>query len=132
MLSNNWEKSAVLEALANDKNYITNTYKFDPKEAQKNICGLTKENEVIECGICYDEFEEKDILQVSECGHKACFECVQDYCKAKMGMGNDAIYTKCVECLFMMPESIFKKTLNEEEYERYQMYLRKSFVDLNS
>lgn len=45
-------------------------------------------------------------------------------------MGNDAIATRCVECKFAMPESIFKKTLDEEEFKRYQKYLRKSFVDL--
>ena len=91
LLANRWDKSAVAESLAKDKNYIENTFKYDPKEAQKTICGLKQEAEdsTITCGICYDDCDEKDIIQVSECGHRACFECVQDYCKAKMGMGND-------------------------------------------
>ena len=42
-----------------------------------------------------------------------------EYCKAKLEMGSDVVYTRCVACLFTMPEEVFQKFLTENEYKRY-------------
>ena len=119
LLTNHWDRQAVLDALESDKDYVLNTFKFDPKEAQAKRCGL-KQDESMECGVCFDEVEnEEDMMTIGECGHRACRECVTDYCKAKLAMANDCIYTRCVACKFTIPEKVFKQTLSEDEFARY-------------
>ena len=99
LITNNWDKKAIHEEMQKDVDYIKNTFNFDPKEAEARACGLKKEEEgTLTCGVCYDDCEQGDIVTIKECGHKACFECIQDYCKAKLQMGNDAIATQSGAC----------------------------------
>lgn len=84
LITNNWDKKAIAEEMQKDPEYVKNTFKFDPKEAEAKACGLKQEEGPVTCGVCYDDCEQEDILTINECGHKACFECIQDYCKAKL------------------------------------------------
>ena len=86
LITNNWDKKAIYEEMQKDVEYIKNTFKFDPKEAEAKACGLKQEEDgALTCGVCYDdECKPEDIVTIRECGHKACFECIQDYCKAKI------------------------------------------------
>ena len=116
LLNNDWGRSAVANAMQ-DKDYIQNKFKFDPHEAKESISKLTKSR--FECGVCYEELDETDTVRISECGHRACNDCVTDYCKAKVAMGAEVVYTRCVGCKFSMPEDVFKKTLSQDEYNIY-------------
>ena len=116
LLSNSWGRKEVIDALAGDKNYIMNTFKYDPKVQIKVKLNSPKKDAKLQCGVCYEESSGSEIVTISECGHHACNECVKDYCKAKITMGNDVVYTRCVACKFPMPESIFKDALSDDEY----------------
>jgi len=52
--------------------------------------------------------------------------------EAKISDGPDAIFAYCPDekCNMIVPESLFKKLVTPEKYEKYQYYLFKSFIDL--
>ena len=106
LLTNGWTRKEVIEAMASDPEYVKKTFKFDPEEAKATVAGNSQES-VFDCGVCYDEIENKDLIQIDECGHRACRECFGDYCKSKVAAGSDAVYSFCVECKFPIPEKIF-------------------------
>ena len=60
LIANNWDEKSITDEMEKDRDYIKNTFKFDPKEAEAKACGLKKEEDeesTLTCGVCYDDCE---------------------------------------------------------------------------
>ena len=69
---------------------------------------------------------------MDDCGHMLCTDCFPMYAQSKV-MGADGVYALCPDqkCAMIVPPALFKKVLSEEEYEKYESFLLKSFVELS-
>ena len=48
-----------------------------------------------------------------------------------MNQGAECITTTCSMCKIVLPDQVFKAVLSQAQYERYQMFLYKSYVDIS-
>lgn len=70
---------------------------------------------------------------MSDCGHFLCRDCYSDYLSSQLTQGPDCIYTicPCAPCKLIVPNALFKEALSPVNYERFNYYYTKSFVDIN-
>ena len=84
LIKNQWNRKNVVEATSNDPDYMKTNFKFDPDvPAPPN----ERTDGKFDCAVCYDEYEDKDRVQIEECGHTACNECIKDFVNAKLQDG---------------------------------------------
>jgi ariadne-1 len=88
------------------------------------------------CLVCY--MEESDCeggFFSLTCKHNFCVDCWVQYLKANVFDHRQVLFTKCQQkdCNLIVPESIFKKFLKDEEsLENLKTGIRKNFTDYNS
>ena len=84
--------------------------------------------------VCGESFTTKSPGAALECKHRFCDECWKGVCKAAISKGRESIYSRCpfLKCFMKISRSLFKKFCNSEEYEKYMLYLCKSYTDESS
>lgn len=127
LIKNMWNKETVINQYLEDPDMISKTLHFNPY-ASVPTQGISAGP--IFCEVCYDE---KPSSMGMECGHRLCSDCYKDYLVSQIALGPDSIYTVCpvAPCKLIVPAELFKAVLDEEQYQRYIYYYKKSYVDVN-
>eukprot|EP01098_Paradermamoeba_levis_P017098 TRINITY_DN959_c0_g2_i1.p1 TRINITY_DN959_c0_g2~~TRINITY_DN959_c0_g2_i1.p1 ORF type:complete len:519 (+),score=148.78 TRINITY_DN959_c0_g2_i1:68-1624(+) len=128
------EAAALLRHFKWRKEVLTENY-FDDPNKNKRAAGIfeqnTKKNKIgiQSCLICYDDIEPKDLLFIA-CGHTFCAPCWNKYLSLKIQEG-EAIGITCMatKCGCIVPEEIVQRTVPDEIYQRYTLFIAKGFVD---
>ena len=88
-----------------DQDDIIKEDRFDPKV--ESHC----------CPVCYGDYT-KDELVIVECQHYLCTTCFYYYMSTAVKSGPRCVQTVCpmTKCNQLMPPSLFKKIVSEEDY----------------
>lgn len=86
----------------------------------------------LSCRICGDEFTQSQGFAMG-CDHWFCRPCYTEYLKTQVGDGPICIRTKCPEykCVQALCRSIFECFLDDENYQKYRMYVTRNFIENN-
>jgi len=91
--------------------------------------------EEFECPCCMEDFDpdSEDIVSIETCGHSMCIDCYEAYLEQKMTDGTTCITSTCSDenCHVILPDSVFKRVLSTEKYNRYHFFMYKSYVDMS-
>lgn len=87
-------------------------------------------DEEIECRICDDDFPLEETLAIG-CGHRFCEDCWKDYLEERTNRGVSNVLSPCpsYKCPAVVPDTLFEKVLDEEDYKKYQHLIVRSFVE---
>ena len=128
LLKNSWDNQKAMKALL-DPSYIEKTFNFSGKDQEPQ----EDESKEFMCECCYCECDKAtEGIAMEDCGHMLCTDCFPMYAQSKV-MGADGVYALCPDkkCQLIVPPETFRKCLTGQEYERYEQFLLKSYVDLS-
>lgn len=86
----------------------------------------------VQCKVCLETFPYGQTEGLA-CGHRFCVECWAPYLKYKVLEGSTCIFTTCPmkDCREIVPQNVFKNTLDVGVFGKYQKFLIESYVDIN-
>jgi len=86
----------------------------------------------MECPICMENCSSKNSYALG-CGHRYCNDCWQQYLMTALESAHTVTSTRCPfpKCNALVHDDAFNTHLSKKAYERYQLFLRRSFVDSN-
>jgi len=84
------------------------------------------------CGICFEDFERSELFSTG-CEHAFCADCWSGYVSSKLGDGNPVVNTTCpmTKCSVKVQESTLRRFLSDEDRQKFNNLLWRSFVELN-
>ena len=128
LVKNGWNIEWTKEAFGNDLDYVQKTFKFEVGQ-----CSDMKKGEPFLCPVCYDEYEQKDVIVLEYCGHGLCTECYKHHLLAKISLGPECVHSICpdMKCNMIIPPRVFKSILTTKQYAQYKMHLVNSFVNIS-
>ena len=80
------------------------------------------QEETFVCQCCFVDCDrETEAIVMEDCGHMLCTDCFPMYCSSKV-MGADGVYALCPDqkCNLIVPPTVFKQCLTDQEYARYE------------
>jgi ariadne-1 len=85
-----------------------------------------------DCPICYETLTAANSYALS-CQHRYCVTCWKQYLSTALQSARSAIGTRCPfpKCGALVHDEAFRLHLGKPEYERYEMFVRRAFVDTN-
>lgn len=85
-----------------------------------------------ECPICLESVSAKNSYALS-CGHRYCTACWKQYLSTALQSARTATGTRCPwpKCGALVHDDAFRLHLSKSEYARYEMFVRRAFVDTN-
>jgi ariadne-1 len=85
------------------------------------------------CAICYDEHDDLQNAFSLGCSHKFCYDCCSEYISREVAEGPRCIRVTCPEhlCNEIIPRSVIMKLVNKKSLEKYDLYVKRNFVESN-
>eukprot|EP01038_Epipyxis_sp_PR26KG_P011786 gene11786-15769_t len=138
--NNRWNKEKVVDSFFNaSSDFEREKLLIDAGiHPNQNIINHTKHysdgnDSIITCRICYDSFENIDLLNSKMyslgCNHPFCQECFQEYLNIEIKSMN--CISKCPEhkCNMIVTNSDYKQLLLKENMDLYHLIEIKNFID---
>ncbi|CAA7045543.1 unnamed protein product [Microthlaspi erraticum] len=92
-----------------------------------------REVRIVECGVCFESYVKTEAeTAAASCGHPYCNTCWTGYITAKVNDGAGCLMVKCPEpsCSAVVGQDmIYKFVSKEEDKEKYDRYLLRSYVE---
>ena len=84
------------------------------------------------CGICFEDIERSELFSAG-CQHAFCTDCWSGYVTSKLGDGNPVVNATCpmTNCTVKVQEGTVRRFLSDEDREKFDNFLCRSFVELN-
>lgn len=84
------------------------------------------------CVLCYQILPGREMKSL-ECGHAFCISCYRLFLTEAVMSGKECVLTKCPmeNCLYAIPEVMFQDLLTEKLYEKFRMFLVRSYIERN-
>jgi len=124
-----WNKEKLIEK------YMDNPDKLCLEAGMPHLLLETqpdKPNSKHSCLICLEEYTASNTHALA-CGHRYCSNCWRTYLELKINEGPECAYATCPapKCKVKAHEIAFKSLVSPPMYEKYQIFLLKSFVNDN-
>lgn len=128
LVKNEWNADLAIKAFVECEDYIQETFGFELGTNEVP----TGDVEVL-CPVCFCDYPLGEFIFLNDCGHGLCTYCYTGYLQSKVGDGVEAVLSVCPDqkCNNIVPERLFRQLVEAEQYERYEDFLLKSFVDLS-
>lgn len=122
LIQNQWNPAIVLDKIINNEIELP-TFKRAPSKTLNS-------EQTLPCILCYSE-KKGNFMKALECSHAFCISCYSSYLKEAVLAGKECIFTKCPmdPCSSIVPEELFKNLLPKKLFDRYKMFIFRSFVD---
>ncbi|KAH3760636.1 ubiquitin-conjugating enzyme E2-binding protein 1 [Pelomyxa schiedti] len=86
----------------------------------------------LDCPVCGCDYPPSQMFALG-CKHFYCYDCWASHLRTKLEDGPTCIFTTCMapNCKITVDISAFQKFLNQTDYQRYQWFFLKAFIDNN-
>lgn len=121
LIENSWEPKIVAEKISSGR-----------VEIPSHMRRMLDPTNTFSCLLCF-EISPFSGMTFLDCTHEICTKCYRSYLEEAVYAGRECLKKKCPvkDCPVGIPKELFEQLLSIELYERYQMLMINSFVDLN-
>jgi len=125
-----WNKDKLIEAYMENPTKTLNDAGLASFELEKPV---EDPNAKHTCLICFDTLSASETFALN-CGHRYCRDCWKGYLEVKIKDGAACVMARCPspKCRAIVHEQAYKKLISPQLYERYNIFLLRSFVDDNT
>ena len=125
LIQHQWNPQRVLEKIMDNSVEIPLLRRASSKTLSENVRVL--------CILCYKTVA-GPLMIALECGHAFCENCYREYLTEAIISGPESIFTKCPmdECNIIVPQELFQTLLPGKLFNKYKMFVFRSFVDNRS
>jgi ariadne-1 len=122
LIQNSWSPQQVMEKIQNSAINLP----FLVRQSSKTL----NSSDSLSCLMCYKSKTGTDFI-APDCEHAFCISCYTEFLKESVSAGKDCMFTKCPmpDCSVLIPEDLFKRLLPRRLFDRYKMFILRSYVD---
>ncbi|KAG5671760.1 hypothetical protein PVAND_001939 [Polypedilum vanderplanki] len=118
-----WDTENLLEAIfTNDSLTSINNYERVPRNDNK-----------LDCEICYDTMTDSSKIKVFDCNNCFCFECLNNYLASQISDGGllNCIACPGFQCKYELDDDLVFQSVDLQTKEKYKKIITNSFVQNN-
>ncbi|OMJ92399.1 hypothetical protein SteCoe_4846 [Stentor coeruleus] len=121
LVENSWDPKIVIEKI--------NSGRIEIPWHMKKMLDPTNN---FTCLLCFEVLTFSGMTFL-DCAHEICTKCYKTYLEESINAGRECLKRKCPakDCPIVIPKELFQQLLSSELYEKYQILMINSFVDLN-
>jgi ariadne-1 len=116
-----WDSDKLLEAIFEDEKLTALNYELAPVTEQ------------MDCEICFDTFKDPAKIEVFECNHRCCVDCLNGYLVSQISDGGllNCICCPGFNCKYELDDEFVLQHLSEQIKIKYKQIITNSFVSSN-
>lgn len=125
-----WNKDKLIEAYMDNPEKTLQNSGLASFELEKPI---ENANAVHSCLICLEDLPATQTFALA-CGHRYCKDCWKGYLEVKIKDGPSCVHARCPapKCKAIVHEQAYKKLVTNQQFDRFNTFLLRSFVDDNT
>lgn len=126
-----WNKEKLIESYLENPQKVCRDAGMSTFELETPLKGDPKA--ITSCLICLEEMPNANTFALS-CGHRYCRDCWNSYLDVKIKEGPRCVFARCPspKCNSIVHEEAYKKLSSKQNYEKYKVFLFRSYVDDNA
>ncbi|KAI3880485.1 hypothetical protein MKX03_001693 [Papaver bracteatum] len=100
------------------------------KHMKHEVVPVQYTENIIKCGICFDEFP-RDDMRAASCGHLFCNLCWRQYVSIKISDGAGCLMLRCPEpsCVVAVGQDMVNELVSDEDKEKNSRHLYRSYIE---